>query len=572
MIINHNMASLNTYRFMSVNEKSTANSLEKLSSGLRINKAGDDAAGLAISEKMRGQIRGLDQASRNSQDAISLIQTAEGALSETHSILQRMRELAVQSASDTMTSDDRDSVQTEVAQLKSEINRIAETTEFNSKKLLNGDIAADISVDPNMTLVSGVSTTSSTDQGSYVLDVTAEAKRATLDNARVMTGALSAATSIKINDITVSFALGDDIADITDKINLRTSDTGVVAVLGNKGGVTLETNTKGSASTVTVEGNTSDIGTSNLYFIGLTTTSTDTIVSDNGTDATGTIESTNFTAVGNTITSAGSNSSGLKITIADGTATAAAGTFTMSAGDTLSAEASFFINGISITFTAASTTSDMATKIAADATLSHFFTATATSATVLTVTSVAEGENAQVDFTDPIVPSGSSVVDGTGTSGITTSAGGNVDGNILVDNSDQLTFQIGSNESQTLDLAINNMAASNIGGTLAADRIEQVNVSTRAGAAAAITNVDLAIKTVSAERSKLGAYQNRLDHTIANLSTSSENLTSAESRIRDVDMAKEMMNFQKNNILAQAAQAMLAQANQQPQGVLQLLR
>ncbi|MET3274511.1 UNVERIFIED_CONTAM: flagellin-like hook-associated protein FlgL, partial [Paenibacillus phyllosphaerae] len=142
MRINHNIASLNTYRQLSTNSANTNKSIEKLSSGLRINRAGDDAAGLAISEKMRGQIRGLDMASKNAQDGISMIQTAEGALNETHSILQRMRELAVQSSNDTNTTEDRGQLQEEMNQLTSEINRIGNTTEFNTKKLLNGDLSA----------------------------------------------------------------------------------------------------------------------------------------------------------------------------------------------------------------------------------------------------------------------------------------------------------------------------------------------------------------------------------------------------------------------------------------------
>ncbi|KJR98154.1 MAG: flagellin, partial [Peptococcaceae bacterium BRH_c4a] len=145
MRINHNIAALNTYRQLSNNNIITSKSLEKLSSGLRINRAGDDAAGLAISEKMRGQIRGLDQAVRNSQDGISMLQTAEGALNESHSILQRMRELAVQSANDTNTTADRAQIQKEIDQLSSEINRIATTTEFNTKKLINGDMGVAVS-------------------------------------------------------------------------------------------------------------------------------------------------------------------------------------------------------------------------------------------------------------------------------------------------------------------------------------------------------------------------------------------------------------------------------------------
>jgi flagellin len=271
MRINHNIAALNTYRQLSSANNAQQNSMEKLSSGLRINRAGDDAAGLAISEKMRGQIRGLDMAAKNAQDGISLIQTAEGALNETHAILQRMRELAVQGANDTNVDDDRTAIQDELNQLMSEIDRIADTTEFNTKNLLKGSFSG--------------------------------------------------------------------------------------------------------------------------------------------------------------------------------------------------------------------------------------------------------------------------------------------------------TFQIGANDGQTINLGISAMNTAGL--SLSAT---SVSVGTNAAASSAISAIDNAIKLVSSQRSKLGAVQNRLDHTINNLSTSSENLTAAESRIRDVDMAKEMMEQTKNAILSQASQAMLAQANQLPQGVLQLLR
>ncbi len=284
MRINHNIAALNTYRQLTTNNTSSSKAIEKLSSGLRINRAGDDAAGLAISEKMRGQIRGLEMASKNAQDGVSLIQTAEGALNETHSILQRMRELAVQSANDTNDGSDRGQLQEEVTALREEIGRIATTTEFNGMNLLDG-------------------TTSS------------------------------------------------------------------------------------------------------------------------------------------------------------------------------------------------------------------------------------------------------------------------------------ITFHIGANADQNLALTIGDMQAAALGilneeGTaLEADSsINDVDIGTQGGANTAIDIIQGAIDMVSSQRSKLGAAQNRLEHTIANLGTASENLTAAESRIRDVDMAKEIMEFTKTSILTQAAQAMLAQANQQPQGVLQLLR
>ena len=271
MRINNNLMAMNTHRQLSINNTNSAKSIEKLSSGYRINRAGDDAAGLSISEKMRGQIRGLNQASRNAQDGISLIQTAEGALDETHSILQRMRELAVQASNDTNVSIDRTAVKTEMDQLSTEITRIANNTEFNTQKLLNG------------------------------------------------------------------------------------SFTGKV-------------------------------------------------------------------------------------------------------------------------------------------------------------------------------------------------------------------FHIGANAAQTLSVKVANMTAASLGVSASS-----IIVSAATSAGKAITTINTAIGTVSTERSKLGAWQNRLEHTIKNLDNSAENLQAAESRVRDVDMAKEMMTFSKNNILTQAATAMLAQANQAPQGVLQLL-
>lgn len=277
MIINNNLSAMNAHRQMGINVNQNSNAMEKLSSGLRINRAGDDAAGLAISEKMRGQIRGLDQASRNSQDGISLIQTAEGALNETHAILQRMRELAVQSSNDTNTNEDRGELQKEFDELAKEITRIADNTEFNTQNLLDGS-------------------------GSF-------------------------------------------------------------------------------------------------------------------------------------------------------------------------------------------------------------------------------------------------------------------------------TFHIGANEDQNITLSIDAMDATTLAvATGTGEDTEGVDISTQEGANTAITLVNTAIETVSAQRSNLGAVQNRLEHTIKNLDNASENLQAAESRIRDVDMAKEMMEFTRTNILNQASQAMLAQANQQPQAVLQLLR
>lgn len=383
MIINHNIAALNTYRQLTANNIASQKSLEKLSSGLRINRAGDDAAGLAISEKMRAQIRGLDQAQRNAQDGISLIQTAEGALNETHSILQRMRELAVQASNDTNTTSDREEIQKEIDQLTKEIDRIANTTEFNSKRLLDGSAA----------------------------------KAGTTD------------------------ATAEILSQSSDKFSIATS-------------------------TVTNSGVTG----SGSYYIEIgagTTTSTGTTYDITITKADGTVN-TSVTTV--TINSTGGN---------------------------------FTLDGVTINLAADTTTGD--------------------------------------------------------------SAGINIKDDVTISTDSSFSFQIGSNTAQTMNVDMRDMDSSAL-------QVNGIKVETQTAAQASVTAIEAAIREVSSERSKLGSFQNRLEHTINNLGTAAENLSASESRIRDVDMAKEMMEFTKNSILSQAAQAMLAQANQQPQNVLQLLR
>lgn len=405
MRINHNITALNTYNKLSANQAATTKSLEKLSSGLKINRAGDNAAGLAISEKMRGQIRGLDQASTNANDGISLIKTAEGALSETHSILQRMRELAVQSSNDTNTAADRGEMQKEVDQLTTEIDRIANTTEFNTQKLLDG-------TKEGLRAAAG---------GQVKMSANTSSTTVTLDQTHV--GTIEGAAT----------ASGSAIKDFTVTITKK-ADTGTT------GGFAIDSPVHAGAS--------------------LTALATAT--------GTGTLTlSTNLVSTA---------SQTLDITALD----------SMKVGDS-----------ITLTFKKADAGNDSVTKA--------------------------------------------------------------------------VNMQIGANTGQNMYVGISDMRADALGVRTGADG-DAVNIETAGKASAAITTIDNAIEKVSAQRSQLGAFQNRLEHTINNLGTSSENLTSSESRIRDVDMAKEMMEFTKNNILSQAAQSMLAQANQQPQSVLQLLQ
>ncbi|MBM7557465.1 flagellin N-terminal helical domain-containing protein [Halanaerobacter jeridensis] len=368
MRINTNVAALNSYNQLKQTNQAMDDSLEKLSSGQRINKAADDAAGLAISEKMKSQTKGLAQAQRNAQDGISMIQTAEGAMKETHSILQRMRELSVQSANDSNTDADREEIQKEMTQLGDEIERIADTTEFNTKNLLDGS-QEDKSVQYT---VSGAAGSYGTGSGAVEFD-------------------------------------GDYTVQAMDVDGDGTKTSGTVEVLNEN----------------------------------------DEVVASN-------------------------------------------------------------TGGTSVTFDNVE------------------FTASASGTTL-----------------DVNVTSGTS-------------------GGAGADNS--LTFQIGANGGQDTNLDIQAMGKDDLKVATG-----DINVKSQSSAEIAIGVIDKAIGKVSGERSKLGAKQNRLNSTINNLSASEENLTSAKSRIKDVDMAKEMMEMSKSRVLKQAGTSMLAQANQKSQGVLSLL-
>lgn len=395
MRINTNISAMNAHRQLMANTEMGSRAMEKLSSGLRINRAGDDAAGLAISEKMRGQIRGLKQASRNAQDGISLIQTAEGALSETQAILQKMRELAVQSSSDTNTAADRAEIQKEIDQLAQEITRIAEQTEFNTQKLLDGKFE------------------------DVIFHIGANAGQ----NVKLSIGAMNSKT----------LAVQGKAYEATD-----------VAGIGNLQVRSLT----GEALTITF----ADLQDKDGEMVENTT-------------------------------------------------------------------AKLSEDGKTITVTLAQAKGDGTNPGAI----------TAKPADIKAALEEIAGE-----------------------AGIIVETKDDLDGDALTAKPGNTTVNV-----TTLD----EDASGKLG----------INVSTQKAADAAIGIVDKAIVAVSGERSKLGAMQNRLEHTIANLGTSAENLQAAESRIRDVDMAAEIMEFTKANILNQAATAMLAQANIAPQTVLQLL-
>lgn len=579
MIIQHNMTAANANRMLGNVVAGQAKSTEKLSSGYRINRAADDAAGLSISEKMRSQIRGLNQASTNAQDGISLIQTAEGALNEQHSILQRMRELSIQAANGTETDSDREAVQDEISQLQEELTRISETTEFNTMKLLDGSLGAkEEIIDTNVkftanseafkaTVASITSAGGGTGTAGAVATLTAFDKSKkdsiTIDNVKLeidwdaaLKEGYASITEAGIksgNAATTVAAIGKDLASFVETTINKAVEKYNKENNANIGSIKVEADATGNQFTVT--GTTEGSGTlsidtnanSLLTLLKLDDTSTGAGTATTTNKAGGYTMPTDLTA----ITSANTND---KMTVN--------------------------INGQKVQYTAltAINANDDLETVAGNM-QTDLRTAIADAMTAAGLT--ASTQEGYVDASKVNVK----VVDGA----LAIEYEGDEEFNISFDESDLskalglnpkgqkedtsvkgnggIELQIGANEGQTMKFTISDMSAKALG----VDG-DKVDLSTQESAKKATTIIDEAIKKVSSARGEMGAVQNRLEHTIANLDTSAENMQTAESRIRDVDMAEEMVTYSKNNILQQAAQSMLAQANQSTQGVLSLLQ
>ena len=569
MIIQHNMQAMNANRMLGSIVTTQAKSTEKLSSGYRINRAADDAAGLSISEKMRSQIRGLEQASTNAQDGISLIQTAEGALNESHAILQRMRELAVQAANGTETDDDREAVQNEISQLQDELTRISETTEFNTMKLLDGSFAANEVKEATSAVTLGVSD-AFTASGAKLTAATAPTTFAAFDQT------IKDVLVIDGQEVTVDWSKGLEHANINEAGIQAAANANAIDAIGEELAEIMQDaiNTAIEEAGVSVEGVKVSYDATNKKMV-LESLKTGSDASIKYTGATGSLL---------TVTLAGT----------DGTAASATGSYTIPDNGDTTANENVIAVGTAITVDVAGQKVQLTT------------TAAITEGMVLSDTdATATNDVASIIQTDLRT----AIDDAMAAQGLTAGMDGFIDStkvtvtaengalkiegplgaNITFDESDaakalglnpsakpveeekvvgkSMTLQIGANEGQTMDFNIEDMSAKALG----VDG-ENVNISTQDKAKVAMTTVDEAIKKISAQRSQLGAVQNRLEHTISNLDTSAENLQAAESRIRDVDMAEEMVNYTKNNILQQAAQSMLAQANQSTQGVLSLLQ
>ena len=549
MVVQHNISAMNANNAMTRNVSGLGKSTEKLSTGYAINRAADNAAGLAISEKMRSQIRGLSQATNNANDAISLIQTAEGGLQETEDILQRMRELSVQSANGTYTDEDREQIQFEVDALKSEIDRIAESTEFNEMKLLDGSL-------------DGV-TTGSTDYGP---------RYGVLLSANTATGGkLTKNTSLEGSTLTSS------VTGVAVKLADTASGAGGESAEWDAAGKVLTLNlVKGSTYT---QSQIDDL-------IKNATQAKDTTQTGNPADVSFKLKNGvfSFTDAETYTTQTGVRADSDEVDVKS---------LLMTGGTVANDKYADSIKFTSNTYGEDKRKITLMTDVAAgkewvettakgnegtgikdgEFTL-HLSTGVEYSESDIEKLLAKAGLDYDVTLSDQTAkPDGDKVLfaqkkdDATGVViDMATNAGAGLGADKMMGAGDGLTFQIGANgvEDQRLTINVANMGSTAIG-------VNGVDVSTQDGANDGINKIDDAIKTVSTQRAKLGAVQNRLEHTVNSLSTAEENLQSAESQIRDTDMAAEMIKYTKSNILQQASQSMLAQANQQPQGVLQLL-
>lgn len=498
MRIQHNIMAMNAYRNYNNNTSALSKNLEKLSSGYKINRAGDDAAGLAISEKMRAQITGLKAASKNVKDGVSLVKTAEGALQEVHDMLNRMDSLATQSANGTYDNEvDRLNLQKEVTALKDEIDRIAESSNFNGKKLLDGSLG-DTKVKVSAATVAGA--------GGAITPNAATSGTST-------TGAVGAGTAGE-QTLTVEYA---DASGKLHSVNVKYTATAAAGTNATAMRDALKGNSELSSlfeisGTDKIEFTNKQTGPSNIKVTNVKTSDT----------------ATNVLAAG--MTNADGKPASVDVAVAD---LAANGTSTK-----LAADDNITINGTKYQFVA--NASDLK---GLDKGVVGVLVGAKDGETIANLNKALEGAGIKAE-----------------------AAAGKLTFK-PTENGSPLKLQIGdtADEFNQLSVSVGDMHSVALG-------IGDLSIADQEGAAKAIDKIKAAINTVSSTRGDLGAIQNRLEHTQNNLSVMTENIQDAESSIRDTDVADEMMAYTKNNILVQSAQAMLAQANQVPQGVLQLLQ
>ena len=501
MVVQHNMQAANANRMLNVTTSAQSKSTEKLSSGYRINRAADDAAGLTISEKMRKQIRGLDQASTNAQDGVSSVQTAEGALTEVHSMLQRMNELATQAANGTNSKDsDRQAIQDEIDQLTTEIDRVSETTKFNETYLLKGEAGTKtINMKAHDAGLKGKLTDNGDGTATFVMDTLNAGDKVSIGGKSYTIGS---------DDAEVDKWFTDNATDVADSANKKVTVNGT------------EYTYYDAKAANTTAGSLTDGWSAGWYASAPT---------DKG-DGKGTALSGKFADV-----------AAIKTEVKKG-ATVQNGTKSVTGmNDTTPKDG---VSDTDATVISKNKAYELASK------------------ELLKANQIGDTEGKAKVGTSANVDTAIDLTNGDGTFSIKV-------GQAKVANSLAFSLHVGADADMTNKIQVNidAMDSASLG-------IKGLNVKDDSGNAAtyAVDAISDAISKVSSQRSSLGAVQNRLEHTINNLDNVVENTTTAESRIRDTDMAEEMVNYSKNNILAQAGQSMLAQANQSNQGVLSLLQ
>ena len=622
MVVQHNMQAMNANRMLNVTTSTQAKSTEKLSSGYKINRAADDAAGLTISEKMRKQIKGLDQASTNAEDGVSAVQTAEGALTEVHSMLQRMNELAVQASNGTNSESDRSAIQDEISQLTTEIDRVSETTKFNETYLLKGNVdgtSSDVNVAAHDAGLAGKLTANGDGTSTFTANELKDGDKVTIAGKEYTigtTGKGSVADPSTLNKKTDGYEISTDVDDKVLSVGDSVTASGKTYTLTDK----VDVANAGFAATDKFK-----IGENEFTIVADNATPTNTQiklsdVSKKINDALAAGQQVTTTKLGadtnsHTVVSALADGEKSTVGLADLKATTVVGA-TLKAGDSVTISGKTTIATSKDPQSAKDTydaidqlTKGDTVKIGSDADAKTYTIvdsdddedATTFKATKETILSMIK-DGATVDVNGANAPK--TVIGNIGSVGadsdvitakqayakmaeelkVASSIGTDKAAEVTNDGKGKFTIKQGSVEvkdaltfnlhvgadadmTNKINVNIDSMSTAGLG-------IKGLNVKDDSGKAAtyAIDAIADAVSKVSAQRSALGAVQNRLEHTIANVDNVVENTTSAESRIRDTDMAEEMVNYSKNNILAQAGQSMLAQANQSNQGVLSLLQ
>jgi len=603
-LINTNINSLTAQRNLSTNQASLATSMQRLSSGLRINSAKDDAAGMAIASRMSSQINGLNQAARNANDGISLSQTAEGGLASATDLLQRMRDLAVQSANSTNSDADRASLQAEVGQLKSELDRVANTTSFNGIKLLDGSFTAQsFQVGANATVSDRI-------QVNSIANMKVSALGSGLSGSASLTGGLTtgalAAGDLTLNGTQVGSSASGVGAGQTASSAWATAQA--INAVGGQSGVTAKANAT-VATTITVTGavpaaadvaansftiNGVSVGAikAGVVFVGTTTPPTAGGSSTPIAQGANVAEAINKVSAQSGVTASVDSTGAVKLTSTTGKAidvkmtdtavyasaalltdTGLAGALSTTAAGTgavagtaptagVYAAGAFKINGVDVGAIKTGTTAwgQAANTVAAINLISGQtgVTAGADAITGMVTLTAADGRDINL-------------ADGTGTAVAATGVAAAIfHGSVSLSSSNVNGIVVGGNNDAYAGLAgFRGQVAATVDST---NTVNAVDISTQAGASAALGTIDNALKAVNSARGEMGAIQNRFTSVVSNLQSTSENLTSARSRIQDADFAAETANLSRSQVLQQAGTAMVAQANQLPQGVLALLR